>query len=445
MFVYGIAVHLYDFFRLRKDAQKLRFEKQEAELAYLKSQTNPHFLFNTLNNIYSLARDKSDLAPASILRLSALLRFMLYECNAPAAAVHKELKIIEDYIELERLRYDETLRITQNYQVDDMNEQLPPLLLVPLVENAFKHGVSESRAHPFVEIHLAIKNKRLTFTVRNSVDEQAHGIGVREGIGLANLRRQLELLFNEYKLDLHSANGVFTVIMTINLASHVEHNLHHIEDEPLAAKVLTDYIHQTYKLRLVGSFRDAIAASEYLHNHDVDLLFLDIHLPRLKGLDFLKTLASPPAVIITTAYHQYAVDGFNLNATDYLLKPIEFERFLTAVNKVVRTVRDKDTGNEREYIFVTMQQKKIKIMFAEILYIESQKEYIRIVTTKRALLVKMSTAEIEKLLPPSMFRRIHRSFIVSLPKIDAYNAEHVEINGVSIPIGKGFKDSLEDF
>src|SRR5688500_8198039 len=114
-----------------------------------------------------------------------------------------------------------------------------------------------------------------------------------------------------------------------------------IEDEPLAVKVLTDYISQVSFLNMRGSVKDAILATEFLHDNFVDLIFLDIHLPKLKGMSFLKTLTNPPSIIITTAYHEYAVEGFNMNVTDYLLKPIEFERFLVAVNKVQHATRDK--------------------------------------------------------------------------------------------------------
>ena len=121
-----------------------------------------------------------------------------------------------------------------------------------------------------------------------------------------------------------------------------------IEDEPLAVKVLSDYISQVPFLELMGTFKDAILATEYLRQHTVDLMFLDIHLPKLKGMAFLKTLIYPPAVIITTAYHQYAVEGFNLNVTDYLLKPFDFERFLIAVNKVKTVQVEKQKTNENE-------------------------------------------------------------------------------------------------
>lgn len=215
-----------------------------------------------------------------------------------------------------------------------------------------------------------------------------------------------------------------------------------IEDEPLAVKVLSDYVLQVPFLELQGTFKDAILATEYLRSHEADLIFLDIHLPKLKGMAFLKTLTHPPAVIVTTAYHQYAVEGFNLNVTDYLLKPFEFERFLVAVNKV-KTEKQEISESKKDFLFLNVQKKKVKILFSEILYIESQREYIRIVTTKRVYLSKMSTHEIESLLPTHLFKRIHRSFIISLSKIESYNAEMVEINGVSIPIGRGYRDVIE--
>ena len=221
-----------------------------------------------------------------------------------------------------------------------------------------------------------------------------------------------------------------------------------IEDEPLAVKVLTDYISQVPFLNLQGKFKDAILAAEYLRDHKTDLIFLDIHLPRLKGMNFLRTLTDPPAVIITTAYHQYAVEGFELNVTDYLLKPFEFERFLTAVNKVksvqAKTLELKESEVTKNFIFLNVQKRKVKIYFDDILYIESQREYVKVVTAKKAYLTKMSTNEIETLLPSEQFKRIHRSFIISLNKIESYNAETVEINGISIPIGRGYKNVLEN-
>ena len=228
-----------------------------------------------------------------------------------------------------------------------------------------------------------------------------------------------------------------------------------IEDEPLAVKVLSDYISQTPFLELQGTFKDAILSTDWLRHNNTDLIFLDIHLPKLKGIAFLKTLANPPAVIITTAYHQYAVEGFNLNVTDYLLKPFDFERFLTAVIKVKTAKRarlpdgqEKQKPNEsmeiKDYLFLNVQKKKVKILFSEIVYIESQRGYIKIITTKKEYISKMSTHEIEVLLPANLFKRIHRSFIISISKIESYTAEIVEVNGVSIPIGRDYRGIIEN-
>lgn len=221
-----------------------------------------------------------------------------------------------------------------------------------------------------------------------------------------------------------------------------------IEDEPLATRVLADYVSQVPFLELQGNFKDAILATDWLRTNDTDLMFLDIHLPKLKGMAFLKTLTHPPAVIITTAYHQYAVEGFDLNVTDYLLKPFEFERFLVAVNKV-KTAGEKrpvaqDPITVKDSIFLNVQKKKVKVLFSEIIYIESQREYIRIVCHKKEYLSKMGTQEIEEMLPASLFKRIHRSFIISVSKIESYTADSVELSGgISIPVGRGYRDVIE--
>ena len=230
-----------------------------------------------------------------------------------------------------------------------------------------------------------------------------------------------------------------------------------IEDEPLAVKVLKDYINDVPFLELQETFKDAILATEFLRYSSVDLIFLDIHLPKLKGMSFLRTLANPPAVIITTAYHQYAVEGFDLNVTDYLLKPFDFERFLVAVTKVrgiqsvqlvqpIRPIQSEKSGDiePRDFFFLTVQKKKVKIFFADIVFIESQREYIKVVTVGHEYISKMSTHEIEDILPGHLFKRVHRSFIISIRRIESYTAEQIQMNGVSIPIGKGYRDGMAD-
>ncbi|MGC4038508.1 MAG: histidine kinase [Chitinophagaceae bacterium] len=223
LFFFALIRHLYNYTRLQQVSQQLRIEKQQAELNYLKSQTNPHFLFNTLNNIYALAREKSELAPESILRLSKMLRYMLYETTGRFIAIEQELKVISDYIELEKLRYDDSLQVNFNHTIDELKQSIPPLLLIPLVENAFKHGISETRNRPFIDLHLSVKKQQLVMLIRNSTDDAAPGQTIRENIGLSNLRRQLELLYTDYTLSLQQESSVFIASLQINLASHAGH------------------------------------------------------------------------------------------------------------------------------------------------------------------------------------------------------------------------------
>lgn len=146
---------------------------------------------------------------------------MLYETGGAYIAIEQEIKIINDYIELEKLRYDESLQVNFNHNLEDMKQAIPPLLLMPLVENAFKHGVSETRSRPFVDIHLTVSKRQLVFVVKNSSESFSETGNVKENIGLSNLRRQLELLYKEYDLSVQQNDSVFTAVLKINLASHV--------------------------------------------------------------------------------------------------------------------------------------------------------------------------------------------------------------------------------
>jgi DNA-binding LytR/AlgR family response regulator len=221
-----------------------------------------------------------------------------------------------------------------------------------------------------------------------------------------------------------------------------------VEDEPLAAEVLQDYVSQIPFLNLKGVCTDAILASEMLQKEKIDLIFLDIHLPKLRGLDFIKTLKNPPRIIITTAYHEFALQGYEYNVLDYLLKPVEFSRFLMAVNKlssvsaVINFTPPENPKTERESIFFNVSKKKVKVFLDEILYIESLKEYIRVTTKSKSVITKYQLGQVEELLPKGKFLRLHRSFLVAKDKIDAYTATDVEINGKQIPIGRGYKDSV---
>lgn len=221
-----------------------------------------------------------------------------------------------------------------------------------------------------------------------------------------------------------------------------------MEDEPLAAEILQDYVRQVPFLDCKGVCSDAIYAMDLLQQQPVDLIFLDIHLPKLKGIELLKAIQNPPQVIITTAYQDYALQGYELNVVDYLLKPIEFSRFLMAVNKLKQTSEApapavlNSLATPRTHFFFNVSKKRVKIYLDEILYIESLKEYIRISTKDKNILTKVPLGQVEELLTHHNFLRIHRSFIVAKDKIEAFTAIDVEINGKSLPIGRSYKEGV---
>ncbi len=219
-----------------------------------------------------------------------------------------------------------------------------------------------------------------------------------------------------------------------------------VEDEPLSAEILTDYIKQVPFLELKSVCADAIYAMEVLQKEKIDLLFLDIHLPRIKGLEFLASLRNPPPVIVVSAYKEYALEGFELNVIDYLLKPVRFSRFLKAVGKLhqqpsvpLLPVAMVPPG-EKTYFFFSVGKKKVKVFLDEILYIESLREYVRITTKEKNILTKFQLSRIEELLSQNNFLRIHRSFIVAKDKINAFTTADVEINNKQIPIGRSYKE-----
>ncbi len=224
-----------------------------------------------------------------------------------------------------------------------------------------------------------------------------------------------------------------------------------VEDEPLAAEVIRDYIAQVPFLVLKEICSDAIYAMEVLQREHIDLMFLDLHLPRLKGFDFLKSLQVSPRVIVTTAYHEYALSGYEHNVLDYLLKPVEFSRFLTAVNKLMPLEKHEPkvqallTPSERKCLFFNVNKKKIRVYPDEILYIESRREYIHIYTAGGVIITKMQLARVEELLPAGHFIRVHRSFIVARRQVGAFTAIEVEVNGQSIPVGRSYKELVSTF
>ncbi|MBV6880104.1 histidine kinase [Epilithonimonas ginsengisoli] len=221
IFLACVMIALYEYSASQKLKQReilLMKEKTEAELNFLKSQINPHFLFNTLNNVYSLAREKSDKTADVILKLSSLLRFMLYETKEKFIPISKEIQFMNTYLEIQKIRFDERLKIEFRNTFTDNQELVLPLILLPFLENAFKHGASESTDDKFININLEIDNNILNYSVINSFEKNDNEKS--KGIGLINVERQLKLVYNDFRLQTESENNIFTATLYINLNSY---------------------------------------------------------------------------------------------------------------------------------------------------------------------------------------------------------------------------------
>ncbi|MFA5328048.1 MAG: response regulator transcription factor [Prolixibacteraceae bacterium] len=224
-----------------------------------------------------------------------------------------------------------------------------------------------------------------------------------------------------------------------------------VDDEPLARDLIRGHVEKLENFEIVAECSDAMKALNILREKQVDLMFMDIQMPQITGIEFLKTLKHPPMVIITTAYREYALEGFELDVVDYLLKPITFERFLKAVNKYYQMNQDdvqliassvSDKLPEESFIYVKENKKVVKVYLSEIRYIEGLSEYVQIYTDKKKIITKTSMAQMEEKLPPENFLRIHKSFIVSMGKIEAFTANTIEIQGKELPIGRSFKNAV---
>lgn len=217
-----------------------------------------------------------------------------------------------------------------------------------------------------------------------------------------------------------------------------------LEDEPLAVNVLKDYIADVPGLELKVVCVNAFDALLALRKQQIDILFVDINLPKVNGLDFIRTLQGDYKIILTTAYHEFALEGFNLNVVDYLLKPIEFSRFLKAVNKIFdQYTKRNDAIHERKFHFFNVDKKQVKIFSDEILYVESLKDYVKIHLIDKHIVTKFQIGELKSLLEKELFARVHKSYIINLTKINSISATEIEIGKARIPIGRKFKEELD--
>jgi DNA-binding LytR/AlgR family response regulator len=223
-----------------------------------------------------------------------------------------------------------------------------------------------------------------------------------------------------------------------------------IDDEPLARDLMRSHISKLENFEIVAECGDAMKAMQELRDKKVDLMFMDIQMPQITGIEFLKILKHPPKVIITTAYREYALEGFELDVVDFLLKPITFERFLKSVNKYYQVTQEEIQKapsdavsdviqSDEAFIYVKENKRVIKVFLNEILYIEGLSEYVQIYTDKKKIITKTSMTSLEEKLPADSFLRIHKSFIVSMSRIEAFTAHTIEVPGKELPIGRSYK------
>jgi len=223
-----------------------------------------------------------------------------------------------------------------------------------------------------------------------------------------------------------------------------------IDDEPIAREIIRDYISKFNELEIIAEFKNPIEAISFLNESNTDLLFLDINMPEISGINFARSLSNPPAIIFTTAYREFAADGFELQAIDYLVKPIPFDRFLKAVNhyfklhtkSVEMTTPEPPGGSEEEFIFLKDSKKTHKVFLTDIKYIESDGDYIRFYLQSRKIMVRGSLSSMEVSLPPAIFLRIHNSYIINLKKVNAITLHSVEIDGTELPISRSHKEKV---
>ncbi|MCK4662738.1 MAG: response regulator transcription factor [Bacteroidales bacterium] len=223
-----------------------------------------------------------------------------------------------------------------------------------------------------------------------------------------------------------------------------------VDDEPLAIAVIENYLSKLPDIEIVAKFENALDAFDILKKQHIDLIFLDIEMPNITGIDFLKSLSDPPNVIITSANKDYAIEGFELNVVDYIIKPLTFERLLKAINKlpeknkkgdITIDVEQNNTVFKDDYIFVKENKKMVKIFLSKILYIESIKDYVQIFTERKKVITKQQLGYFEKKLEDK-FIRIHKSYLVSTSKIESYSASGVEILNKELPIGRSYKEEV---
>ena len=449
---------LYRSLRDEQQMEELKRQNLQAEMDYLRYQINPHFFMNTLNNIHALIDIDTEYAKSAVIELSKMMRYVLYESGSETISLKKDIQFIENYIELMRIRYDSSIDIRFDYPDSIPNKvAIPPLLLIVFVENAFKHGVSYNHAS-FIQIRIGYRDDAVTAVISNSRHEKipvgyyGHRTRKRQKTAGIDLPGQLYARYRRFR-----SGRLY----------RQTHNPHHamlkciaIDDEPLALRQLQGYIAKINFLKLEKAFTNAIEAQQYLAGNPIDLIFVDINMPDLSGVEFVRSLVSRPMIIFTTAYSEYAVEGFKLDAIDYLLKPFSFADFNRSVTKAQslyellayrKTQGDvpapEATPRDREYISIKADYKTTLVRISDIVYLESEGEYVRLHLDDRSTITTLFRLKnMEAALPSEMFMRVHRSYIVNLQRIRSYVKGRVFISDSEyVPIGENYREAFQRY
>ena len=430
-----------DYAEQRIQLEKIKNDQLQTELKFLKSQYHPHFLFNALNTVY-FQIDESNKAPRRTLEMiSELLRYQLYGGNQKVSIL-QEIDYLKTYIALRKLRMSERLRLRVEFPPELNELNIYPLLFLPLVENAFKYVGGDYQ----LDIIMKWENNRISLFIRNSIPElsaedEALRKSVderqRKGIGLVNLRRRLSLLYpNKHRLETRKEETEFVAELMIEMTITCVIT----DDEPMARKGLQSYVERVDFLSLTGVCEDAIQLNTLLKTQQPDLLLLDIEMPYLSGLDLLATLNQPPKVIVTSAYEQYALKGYELDVVDYLLKPISFERFLKGVNKVHDLLARENTPDADASFFVKSEKQMRKIYLRDILFVEALENYVSIYTTSGRVLTHSTLKRIGESLPDDQFLQTHKSYIINADRVDLVEGNRLRIESYQIPIARNLRD-----
>jgi DNA-binding LytR/AlgR family response regulator len=452
---FAVAIKLVkQWYFKREENATLEKEKLHAELQLLRNQLHPHFIFNTLNSIYSLALKKSDQTPGSILKLAELMRYMFQDCSGNSIGLKREIEMLQNYILLSKARYRDRLEITIHIEGDLENKAVAPLIFLPFVENSFKYGANEMLEHAWITLELLVEEDALKFKLINGKPSGMDALSISSGLGLKNVKKRLEMLYPDaHELRITEDDDTFIVVLILDLKKNIltkkmkKISCLLVDDEPPSLEILRNYIANTPGLVIAGECHHAIAAFDFLQHQQVDLLFLDVNMPKLSGTNFLKALRNPPPVIFTTAHRDFAVDGYELGAIDYLLKPFSLDRFWKAIQRVnlleeKEPISETHKASSERFIYVRADRKMVKIPIQDILFIESLKDYVKINLGSRQIVTKQTIIAIEEMLPEKEFVRIHRGFIASCSKVDSYSPTSIFIGKNELPIGPLYRQNF---